>query len=413
MARVLKSFLIGLGYDTKKLEEGEKKFGSSIGGIKSKTLTTSAALIGAFALAATSVAATASEVDQLALRTQNLRTSTQTVYNFGNAIKLMGGDAADAVSALSRFEEIQNNFRLRGDAGPIADLALAGIDVTSLYGTQTGEEFARALAGMLPGLNEGQRSIVQESLGLSDATFRSLVGGIDALDASLQRAQGLTGSIDQLTDDSRKLRENMAEFGLIIDGVTNEIAEKFLKSMVGASESVNEFVKSIRGGISESIDVLSDNPEATATLGASAAVAASGSLLSKLGLSGVGGALKTGGTVGAVASAAQLGAPLVEPTFDWLLGVDRTPQQSQVYTGVIDRSRSAGDSMAPTQSVEDARKAEADALAGALSRSPLKVENNVNMTVQLDGSALDAKIIDVTEQQSYQALEDMRTTTDR
>lgn len=410
MARVLKSFLIGLGYDTKGLEEGERKFSSSIGNVKSRTLATSAALIGAFALAATSVAATASEVDQLSLRTQNLRTSTQSVYNFGNAIRLMGGDAADAVDALSRFEEIQNNLRLRGDAGPVADLAMAGIDVSTLYQTQTGEEFARALAEMLPRLDEGQRSLVQSTLGLSDATFRSLAGGVDALDAALQKAQGLTGNIDQLTENSRKLMESTATLGLAVDGARNELAEKFLPAMVGATGAAADFAVALG-------NFVSGRNEAGRAFQQAGALGVVALEAEKRGVTAGADVLRTTGAVLEsedfnFIEQAVPGYKQAAQLYDFLFG-DSPESQSQTYTGVIDRSRSAGDAMAPTQSADEERKASADALAGALSRSPLKVDNSINMTVQLDGSALDAKIIDVTEQQSYQALEDMQTTTDR
>lgn len=427
MARVLKSFLIGLGYDTKGLEEGEKKFKGSIGGVKSTAVTTSAALIGAFALAATSVAATASEVDQLALRTQNLRTSTQTVYNYGNAIRLMGGNADEAVDALKRFEQIQNDLRIKGQAGPINELAMAGIDVTSLYGTQTGEEFAQALAGMLPGLDEGQRSVVQESLGLSDATFRTLAGGIDGLNKALQDAQSFTGNIEQLTEGSRQLRENQSEFSLILEGISNELAEKFLPSLTGASDSVNLFLKSIRGEVSGAIDYAAENATATGVIGGSAAAALIGSGASKLGLKTIGGAVSRAGTAGVAIGVAAVASDLLNQSLmdnvpgysnaarsfdEWLMGVtglERIPSPMELLFG----GNSASGSVAPSPSAEEQRQANADAIAGALSRAPLKVDNSINLSVQLDGSALDARIIDVSEQQSYQALEDMRTTTDR
>ena len=37
-SKVLKSFLIGIGYDTKALEAGDKKINASLQGIKSNTL---------------------------------------------------------------------------------------------------------------------------------------------------------------------------------------------------------------------------------------------------------------------------------------------------------------------------------------------------------------------------------------
>ena len=423
-SKVLKSFLIGIGYDTKALEAGDKKIGASLNGIKSNALGISAALVGAFGAGASAIVGVASRVDKLAMSTQNLRTSQAAVYNYGNALKLMGGDAADAVETLAHFEEIQNNLRLKGDAGPINDLATAGIDVSSLYQTNTGEEFMRALADMIPKLDEGQRAQVQSSLGLSDGVFRSLAGGVEKLDETMKRANALTGSVDQLTENSRKLADNSAQLGLIIEGVKNELAEKFLPSLIGATEGVNNFLKEYRPEISKGIDALAENPQATAGIGIGAATTVAGAGLSKIGLSGIGGALKGAGQIGMAISLADLMTPYIDPMFDKLFGVDRSAPE--VYSGQIKRSqedidyldhrdRSASDSMPPpsASTPDEDRQATADALAGALNRTPIKVESSLNATIQIDGQALESKIMQVNERQNYDTLSDLKTTTER
>lgn len=473
-SKVLKSFLIGIGYDTKALEAGDKKIGASLNGIKSNALGISAALVGAFGAGASAIVGVANRVDKLAMSTQNLRTSQAAVYNYGNALKLMGGDAADAVETLAHFEEIQNNLRLKGDAGPISDLATAGIDVSSLYQTNTGEEFMRALADMIPKLDEGQRAQVQSSLGLSDGVFRSLAGGVEQLDETMKRANALTGSVDQLTENSRKLADNSAQLGLIIEGVKNELAEKFLPSLIGATEGVNNFLKEYRPEISKGIDALAENPQATAGIGIGAATTVAGAGLSKIGLSGIGGALKGAGQIGMAISLADLMTPYIDPMFDKLFGVERA--KSDVYSGRVIRSqedieyldrrdgtgpqggdndktynpvdrpgtewngdarhdivmpdskepetrhadllfgaRTSFDSMPPVSgsTPEEDRQAAADALAGALTRAPINVKNQLGITLELDGQALETKISQVNERQNYETLGDLKTTTER
>jgi len=422
--KVLKSFLIGIGWDTKALEEGDKKINASLGSIKSKTLGVSAALVGAFGFAASAVVGVSDRVDKLAMSTQNLRTSMNTVYSFGSAVKLMGGEASDALDTIKGFEEIQNNLRLKGEAGPINDLAMAGIDVSSLYETNTGEEFMRALSGMIPKLNEGQRSVVQSSLGLSDGVFRSLAGGVENLDATMKRASSMTGSVDQLTENARKLADSSASFGLIIEGVKNELSEKFLPSLIGATEGVNNFLKEYRPEISKGIDALAENPQATAGIGIGAAATVAGAGISKIGLSGIGGALKGAGQIGMAISLADLMTPYIDPMFDKLFGVDRAAPE--VYSGQIQRSqedidyldhrdRSATDSMPPTSGTtpDEDRQASAEALAGVLARTPINVKNQLGITLELDGQALETKINQVNERQNYETLGDLKTTTER
>jgi hypothetical protein len=464
-SKVLKSFLIGIGYDTKALDVGDKKINASLNGIKSNALGISASLIGAFGTAAGAIVSAAGRVDKLVLSTQNLRTSMNTVYGFGNAVKLMGGDASEALDALKGFEEIQNNLRLKGEAGPINELATAGIDVSSLYKTQTGEEFMRALADMIPKLDEGQRAQVQSSLGLSDGVFRSLAGGVEKLDETMKRANALTGSVDQLTENARKLSQNSSEFGLIIEGISNELSEKFLPSLVGAGSALNNFLKDHRDQISGVIDYAADNPEATAALGVSSVAAVAGAALAKLGLNTVGGAISKAGTAGVAITGSAVGANLLNrgldeyvPGYrdasnaldDWLKGVtglkriqgplelmfggapslrgDAPPNTDEPdsYTGKVIRSqqdidylnhrdRSAADSMPPSSDIspEDDRQANADAIAGALSRTPIKLQNKMDVTLQLDGQALESKIMQVNERQNYETLGDLKTTTER
>ncbi|EPG3843711.1 hypothetical protein L4Y95_006179, partial [Pseudomonas aeruginosa] len=78
-------------------------------------------------------------------------------------------------------------------------------------------------------------------------------------------------------------------------------------------------------------------------------------------------------------------------------------------------NRSAADSAPPVPetTTEEDRQASADALAAALSRNPIKVSNEVGLTIQLDGQALESKITQVNERQNYETLGDLRTTTER
>lgn len=426
--RVLRNFLIGIGYDTRQMQEGERRVMSSLEGIKSGTLGISAAIVGAFGAAGASVAATARSVDQLALSTQNLRTSQNAVYNYGNAVRLMGGEASEAVEALKRFEEIQNDLAVKGEAGPIRELAMAGIDVSTLYNTKTGEEFAQELSKMLPNLNEGQRAVAQQALGVSDASFRLFSGGIDRMNEALQNAQSFTGNIDGLVDNSRRLQQSTGEFSLLIEGIRNELAEKFLPSIIGASDSVNLFIKTFRTQISEGIGYAAENPLATTAIGGSAAASVLGAGASKLGLKTLGGGLSRAGTLGlAVSSGAVLSdvankglneyLPGYGEAASWfdkkimdITGLERIPSPMEVLFG----SRSAEDSAStPKESPEEMRQANAEALAGALSRAPVQVENQVVVNASIDGQAIDARIIEVSERQNYQAMQDLQSTTER
>jgi len=396
-AKVLKSFLIGVGYDTKGLDEGDKKIQSSLQGVKTGALGLSAAFVGAFGLVAASVNNTASRVDQLALQTQNLRTSTNDVYNYGNAIRFMGGEASEALDALSRFEEIQNNLRLKGDAGPIQDLATAGIDVQPLYATSTGEEFLFELARQVPGLDKAQSAQVQSSLGLSDAAFKSLSGGVDNLNKLITSANQATGDIDQLIDDSRKLRQSTVAITLAIEGVANKLATAFLPDIANAAEAVSKFTIEVG-------KFIAGETEAGQAFAQSGATGLLGFGAESAGAKEGGSALRAAGLI----LDQTPGSTLLE------MGIPGVKQAGQIYDYLFG-GRSASDAVSkPNQdAIEADRQANADAMAGAIGRSPLKVESTLNATIQIDGQALESKIIDVNERTSYETLGDLKTTTER
>lgn len=426
-SKVLKSFLIGIGYDTKALEVGDRKINASLNGIKSNALGVSAALVGAFGAGAGLILSTANSIDRLDASTQNLRASKSAIYNFGNAVKLMGGQANEGADALKRFEEIQNNIRLKGTDSSLDDLTLAGIDtrpiVASALSGGNGMDLVMEIARQLPGLDEGKQAQVQNTLSTGDYAFRALKEGPSQISELMKEAEGYTGSIDQMTESSRELAKSTAALNLRFQGLTNEGTEKFMKSLIGASEAANSFLKEYRPEISKTIDALAENPQATAGIGVGAATAVTGAAISKLGFGGTGAALKGAGQIGMAISLADLMTPYIEPMFDKLFGVDRaTPE---VYSGQIERSpeaidyldhrdRSASDSMPPTGSSRDEDiRASAQAIGDVLSRTPIKVNNTQSFNFELDGQKLDARIIQVNERQNYEAAEDFKPTTER
>lgn len=311
MSNVLKSFLIGIGFDTSNFDAGIRDVDRGMSEIKGSALKTSAALVGAFGAMAGSIVHTASKVDQLALKTSNMRASTQYVYNYGNALKMLGGDASEAITAVSAVEEILTNLHIKGQTGALDDLILAGIDISKIQYTTNAEDFMGEIAKQAQGLNKEQRSILQKSLGLSDAALVSMTQGYDKYQSGLQQAEGMTGNLDNLTENSRKLMANASQFSLVIEGVTNELAEKFMPSLIGVSTWVNDFLTSNRGSISDAIQYASDNAQATASIGLGATLATLGAGLSKIGLSTVGGAATKTGTFGVALGASAIGADVL------------------------------------------------------------------------------------------------------
>lgn len=453
MANVLTSFLIGIGFDTSKLDSGMKDVNSKMDGVKGSALKVSAALVGAFGAAAASVVKTASDVDKLALKTGNMRTSMQHVYNYGNALKRMGGDADDAKSSIANIETLLNGIQFKGDLGGLSDMAVAGIDILDLSRATSAEQFQAQLSRQIPGMTKEQRGVTQKSLSLSDAELKVLAQGPEAFQGNLARSEELTGNIEELTVNSRKLMENAADFSLAIEGITNELAKEFMSSLIGVSGWINSFLAENKGVISSGIKYAGENAGATAALGAGATASLIGAGLTKVGLSTIGAAASGAGAAGVAVAGSALGANLLNTTLDKYIpgygdisrgfdenimqvtGLERIPSPLELLFGSSPASGAglspsdmrgrdpltSGDGLSPSElnantgaiSAEDDRQANADALAGAISRSPIKVSNTTTVNVELDGRAFDARVTEVNERTAHEALGDLSTTTAR
>lgn len=429
MASVLSTFLIGLGWSTDDFDRGTRHIESSMQGVKVSALGISAALLGVFAGVASAAINTAHQVDQLSLATQNLNTNKQFVYNLGGAMKLLGGDAANALTEVQAIEETLANFRLKGELGAIGELPFASVQLTDLAQSQSASEFLSKLAEQIPNLDNPQKQVVQQSLGLSDATMKALSGGAQGFEGLLQRSEDLTGTITQLTDDSRKLSENFAEFGLRLTGISNEIAEKTLPSLIGFSGWANQFVENHRDDISGVIDTAAENPGSVTALGAGAAATTFGALLSKLGLSTIGGAASKAGTAGIIAGGATLTTDVVfdtlESKFPGLRSYEQDIDQKARDIGLgplVDFSdwlfntgaAQSPDAMpSPYKDVTPRTEEDNDALVKAIQAAKVNVSNNVNLNVSLDGQAIDARVTAVQERAAYDAINDLKSTTAR
>lgn len=458
---VLTSFLVGIGWETSDFDRGTRDIERSMQGVKTSTLAVSAAILGVFAGVASAAVGTAHRVDQLSLATQNLNTSKQFVSNLGGALKLMGGDAGAALSEVQSIEETLANFRLKGELGAIGQLPFASVQIDDLAHSSSASEFLSKLADQVPNLNNQQKQVVQGSLGLSDATMKAISGGGQQFEALLQRSQDLTGTIGQLTDNSRALSDQMAEFGLRMTGITNELTEKTLPGLVKFSTWTNQFIEKHRDDISGVIDTVAEQPGATAALGGGAAATAFGALLSKLGLSTIGGAASKAGTAGMIVGGATLATDVVFDTLethfpalketeqsvdkaarnmglgklvdfsDWLFNTESGESKQSPswlerqqptdltspngYTPIpLPDSADYNPAAMPSPYKDVTRTQEDnDALVKAIQTAKVNVSNELNVNVSLDGQALDAKITDVTRRDNYSTIDDVRSTTAR
>lgn len=374
----IKNFLVGVGLDTKDFDKGSEKVDKGLDSFRTKAGFAGAAMVSAMVGAGLAAVNAGSRIDKLNLSTSGMDASTKFVHDYGGALTRLGGEASEAEQALKRVETALTNFRVKGDFGDFQNIALAGIDTTALTQAKDSEEFIKILAELTPELNKDQQRILQESFGFSDAVMQSLRGGRQELDKSIAEVSRLTGNFEDAADAARKYVDNMAQLQLRIEGVSNALAVKLLPGINGIFESVNNFIDENKNSI----------------------------------------VAKTANLVGMETPARMLYRMYQgedDPFKSWsFLGNAWDDTKSSVggWLGVDDMRQGAVDSndvktITPDFTFRDTSTGE------VTKYTPPEIKNNLDITLELDGRALESKVTNVIERREQATIDDMQSTTVR
>ena len=431
MANTLTNFLIGIGFDTKDFDKGEKQVNSGLGSIKSRALMAGAALAGVgLALGAGAINA-GNRIDKIALASAKLNTSASFVNNYGNALRLLGGDAAESLQAIDAAERALADFRIKGKFGAFEDPTLAGIDTNALAQAKNGEDFLRQLSTQIPNLNKDQQRLIQESFGFSDATMASLRLGQQEFDNIIQKAGGLAPVTDELIKKARDFNVEMAKTQLIFEGIGNALADKFLDPITGVISALNLSLNTGGGYI---------NKDEKTT----AKSAISGALSYLPGVSSVIRLKENAPTALKIIGAANKDKYSIPENYKPNIfnkefikdemaqkranfektGQFKTDQQirdnerSPALSKGWRNSRMFVDRGISAESVRMNAERNADSATNLREKSAAKqppIQNNVkvNMKVELDGQAFDARVTQVQTRRDFNTMDDIRSTTAR
>ncbi|WP_368648548.1 hypothetical protein ABRZ03_02320 [Castellaniella ginsengisoli] len=432
MPSVLKNFLIGVGLDTEDYDKGAKRVEASLGRMRSVVGITGAAIAGAFAAVGTAALGAGQRVDRLNLEFEKFRTSPQYIYDYGNAIRALGGSADEAAAAINVAESSLASFRQTGQLPGLDDLAMAGVDVNSLTQADTGQDFLRELARQMPSLTKEQQLRVQETLGLSNAVMRSLRGGVDQLDQAVARAHDLAGNFESATEAARDFNKELAEFGTRMEGIGNTLAEKVLPPFTGILQSMGGFIDTHKEQIDAALGVAAEHPGASALAAGGGAAAAGGVLMRGLVPGGVGAAgarLARLGTWGALAGAGVIvGDMAVNGVTDeqrkrlteWGSLVPFGPQGEPffplgnpgtvpVYSGG-EVSNAEAASASPNVIMIRDQRAQAQQSAAP---QRVDVQNHLDVKMELDGRAFDKRVTEVVERRERNTADDLISSVSR
>lgn len=434
--KVLRNFLIGVGLDTEKYDKGAKKVEGSLGRMRTLVGFTGAAIAGAFAFAGTAAIGAGKRIDDFNLATEGLKTSRQYVYDYGRALVALGGNADDAVEAIKSIEKAQSDFTLKGQLGPLEDVALARGDINELSQAKDGKEFLRTLAPMVQNMNKDQQRMVQDALGLSDSVMRSLRGGLAEFDAAIARAHDLAGNLDSAVSASREFNRTLAELNTRFEGIGNTLAEKILPGFSGVLSSLGGFIDRNRDLVDKGAELLGSNPAATTLAAGGGAASATGVALRGIGLRGIGAGLTRLGTPGMIAGGGLMAydaAKNWEWGDWWQQSADSARDSWRGITGQNDHSALPDAPFGPEVptvpvyaggevSNAEAAKASPDVILLQDQRQQaerpaapqrVNVQNNLDVKLELDGRHFESKVTEVVERRERNTADDLISSVER
>lgn len=422
MAQTLQNFVVGIGLDTKDFKKGAKEVDSNLGLIKSRILLTSAAVAGAFGLAFTAAVNAGNRIDQIALASAKLDTSAKFVNDYGNALRLLGGDASESLASLNAVEDALAQFRVKGSFSAFEDPALAGVDVQALSQAKNGEEFLRMLSDMLPGLNKDQQRLIQQNFGFSDATMASLRNGSKYFDEIVGKAEMLAPGFENSVEAARKFNQQLTEINLKFEGIGNKLAEKILGPLGNFIEDANNFMSENGWRIDKAAEVAGKSPVGSTIAAAGLGTALTGQLTKFVGLRTLGAGLSRIGGAGTLIGGGMIAASLDEKDIEKATGV-KLPKW--LFTpvnqlGIGDKINSWGVDFTGGLTGKGKGNPYASETVPygffnypSSQKSTQPQEITVNSNLHLDGQVIDSRITKVQVLRDKSTLEDIKTTTAR
>lgn len=438
MSNVITSFLIGIGLDISSVEEGERRVGQAMEGIKSSTLA-----IGS-ALAAATIGA-GIKVDMLAEKSRRLqdqlyRTNTQTTWaqGYGVALTELGGNADDAVGRITGLEEKLAALKM-GDRSFVDSLGVAGFNAGDLAQASSAQDFITRASDQFSRATHTQQVNMAKVLGLTDAEFKLWQQGGAYVDSHTKQLADQLGYTESLNQKQYEYSQSWVELNLEMDKAGNTISNIMLPGMIELVRKANEYTGALNKFAEENPETAKNIITGGTAVGAGAAILTGGKLLSKLpGLGALGPAAGPAAAAIGGGIAANEGWDSIMNYSDKTYGSETTKNGyfkknsplGKLYDFAYDGVSSAPDSssylykptsgkdyMPSSYMTNDYNAASVGgAAAAALSAlPPINVNNKLNMTatVELDGREV-GELIDVKiDEHNQQAMTQYSTQVSR
>ena len=239
MANTIDNFLVGLGF--KYDDKGAKKFGSSLGAIKSKALQLGAILGTSFA--AKSLIFDRSEAaDNMGKFADQIGVTASNVNALSGAFKLMGSDASGAMGALQAISKMQSASQ-QDKSGYKQAVAAQGLNPSIVTGILKAKD---AYSGFIKLVEYGntltpvlQRRLAS-TLGFGKPTILMMHQGIKATKETLSLLNKMDPSINKLAKESAAFNDQWEISKMRVSAIGDSISSDILPPLTKAASMYNK-----------------------------------------------------------------------------------------------------------------------------------------------------------------------------
>lgn len=377
MPNVISSFLVGVGFDYDK--KGADEIGSGIDGIKSKALQLGAVVAGAFGIKALTVDF-AQGRDELGKFADVFGGTATDIQAIGTALATEGGSLESFMGQLENLERLRAGL-LVGDAGFIAQAGKAGIDTTGLIEATTSIEAFLDLADQFAGMTRQERLNAASALGLDRASILLLSKGREEVETIVSKFRDIRPVTDEMTESAAEFNRQWIELNENAQGFADILSAKILPIVNDVGENINNWFGDERSGIRKFISnvadllLISQDPAA---------------LSEKTGIPEFLLLSPDKQLDRFIDRGEELGTPLGGATFDAVQAIKEFFSTSDGPVGGIQFDRPAA--------------------VPPMSQSQ-PTQQNINLTLQLDGQVLDKRTVRVVDGMAQTAIDDLTSST--
>ena len=245
MPNVIKSLLVGIGFDIdKKSKDGVE---GAFDMIASKATKIGAVVAGALGIKG--IGSMTSELaklqDDLGKFANRYGMDVNQINALGGALGTENGSLQELISELQQLYDLQNKFRLRGSAGFMEDFGIVGVSGDQIDKFLKAKDAVQAylqLANIMQSIPQNKRVELGHNLGLGDASIALMSSGGGSVSQLMKQFESMRPLTEEMAKNAAEFNTNMHILNTNIKGLSDLFANPLIKAGADAARRLNDFL---------------------------------------------------------------------------------------------------------------------------------------------------------------------------